>query len=98
MTQIRLRTLTAAFAISIAAPLFGQSGGKKLIEVTNTQQVAFQPGGTIHLNHSYGYLSVEGWDQPQVEITVVKSLDNLYDAKDQAEATKRVESVKVTTE
>jgi hypothetical protein len=85
-------------AVGIAAPLFGEGGGKKQVTVTNTQQVPFQPGGTIHLNHSYGYLSVEGWDRPEVELTVTKSLDNLYDAKDQAESTKRVESVHVTAE
>ena len=69
---------------------------KKVFEVTSTQQVPFQPGGTIHFNHSYGYLSVEGWDRPEVEITVIKSLDNLYDAKGQGEATKRVNTVQVT--
>jgi len=85
-------------AIGMALPLFADSGNKKVFEVTSTQTVPFQPGGTIRLNHSYGYLSIEGWDRPEVEITVIKSLDNLYDAKEQGEATKRVNTVQVTAE
>jgi hypothetical protein len=98
MTPKRLVFLFVVGAVGLAAPLFGESGGKKLFSVTNTQQIPFQPGGTVHLTRSYGYLSVEGWDRPEVELTVIKSLDNLYGAKDQAEATKRVETVHVTAE
>lgn len=98
MTRKRLKILLLLSAVGVAAPLFGEGGSKKLVQATNTQHVPFQPGGTIHLNRSYGSLSVEGWDQPEVEITVIKSLDNLYDAKEQAEATKRVESVHVTAD
>jgi hypothetical protein len=98
MTRKQLGILFVVGAAGMTLPLFGEGGSKKMVQVTNTQQVPFQPGGTIHLNRSYGYLSVEGWDRPEVEITVIKSLDNLYEAKDQAEATKRVESVSVTAE
>ena len=31
----------------------------------------FQPGGYIHIDNSFGYLTVEGWDEPKVEVTVV---------------------------
>ena len=98
MAHKRLAILCLAGAAAVTAPLFGAGGNKKLIQVTNTQDVPFQPGGTIHLNRSYGYLSVEGWDRPEVELTVIKSLANLYDAKEQAEASKRMESVHVTAE
>jgi hypothetical protein len=85
-------------AVGIAAPVFGEGGNKKLIEITSTQQVPFQAGGTIHVEHSYGELWVEGWDRPEVELTVIKSPDELFAAKDQAEAAKRVENVKVTAD
>lgn len=35
--------------------------------------VSFPPGGAIRVENSYGYLTVEGWDQAQVEVTVTKS-------------------------
>lgn len=85
-------------SVGIALPLLAESGNPKLIEITNTQQVPFQPGGTIHIDHSSGYLSVEGWDRPEVEITVVKSLDKLYEPKNQGQANKRAEAVRVTAE
>jgi hypothetical protein len=90
--------LFVAGALGITGPLLAEDGNKKLIVVTNTQEVPFRAGGTIHLNHSYGDLSVEGWDRPEVEITVIKTPDDLYDAKHEAEATKRAERVKVTAE
>ena len=54
MTGKRLSAILVAAAVAMAAPVFGEVGNKKLIAVTNTQQVPFQPGGTIHVNHSYG--------------------------------------------
>ncbi len=98
MTGKRFGAMFVAAAVAVAVPLFGEVGNKKLIDISNTQQVPFQPGGTIRVNHSYGELSVEGWDQPTVELTVTKTPDQLYGAKDQADAAKRVEAVKVTAE
>lgn len=98
MTGRRLAILAAVTTVGLSAPLFGDGGNQKLIEVTNTQTIPFQAGGTIHVDRSYGELSVEGWDRPEVEITVSKSPDRLYDAKDQAEAGKRAENIHVAAE
>jgi hypothetical protein len=98
MTRKRLGILFVVGAMAVTAPLFGDSGNTKLIHVTSTQQVPFQAGGTIHVNHSFGELSVEGWDRPEVELTVTKSPDELYGPKDQAEAAKLVENVHITAE
>lgn len=98
MTGIRFGIGLVAIAVGIAAPLLAESGNKKLVPVTSTQQVPFQAGGTIHISQSYGQLWVEGWDRPDVELTVVKTPDELYAVKDQATASKRVENVKVTAE
>jgi hypothetical protein len=42
-------------------------------EVSHTERMDFAPGGTLRLSHSNGEVTVEGWDQPTVEITTVKS-------------------------
>jgi hypothetical protein len=57
--------------------------------------VPFPAGGTIQVNHSFGELWVEGWDRPEVEITLTKSPDELYGAHDQG-ATRLTDNVKVT--
>jgi hypothetical protein len=67
-------------------------------ETTTTERTSFSPGGTIRLIGSYGYLSVDGWDQPQVEITVIKSTDNFFEPRQEEEAKRRLDLIHVTTE
>jgi hypothetical protein len=88
--------LGALLSVSLAAPLFGADGNKKLIEITSTQECPFQPGGTIHVDHSYGELWVEGWTRPEVEITIIRSPNELYGANEQTEAEKRAGRVQVS--
>jgi hypothetical protein len=60
--------------------------------------VNFLPGGTIQVDNSYGYLTVEGWDEPEVEITVAKSTDRFYEPERKEQAGKRFEEIRVATE
>jgi hypothetical protein len=75
-----------------------EKGPKQSFEVTKTERVPFGPGGTIRLNNSYGYLTVEGWDQPEVEITVVKSTDSFYQPSEQQRAEQPFAQVSVAAE
>jgi len=45
-------------------------------QVRNTEHVPFQAGGTVRVENSYGYLTVEGWDEPEVQVTVTKSTNH----------------------
>ena len=74
-----------------------EKGPKQSFEVTNTERLPFAPGGTIRLNKSYGYLTVEGWDQPEVEINVIKSTDSFYEPSQQQRADQPFEQVHVVT-
>src|SRR5208337_4368745 len=64
-------------------------------QVSSTERVSFASGGTIRFNDSFGDLYVEGWDQPQVEMTLIKLFQD-YDAP--KNAAERLERVKFTTE
>ena len=75
-----------------------EKGPKQSFEVTNTERVPFAPGGTIRLNNSYGYLTVEGWDEPEAEITIIKSTDSFYQPSQQQRAEQPFERVRVITE
>ena len=55
--------------LAMIPPVAGQEGPKRSFEVSSTQHVAFAAGGVIRLQ-LYGYLAVEGWDEPEVEIIV----------------------------
>jgi hypothetical protein len=75
-----------------------EKGPKQSFAETNTERVPFAPGGTIRLNNSYGYLTVEGWDEPEAEITIIKSTDSFYQPSQQQRAEQPFERVRVITE
>jgi hypothetical protein len=89
--------LTVAF-LMLMGPLVGGEGDKQRVETTNTERVNFAPGGIIRLGNSFGGLTVEGWDRPEVEITVTKSIDHEYEPGKREQAAKRLERVHVKTE
>jgi hypothetical protein len=91
----RLAVVPFLAFLAMAAPAFGADTSNRLIHKSSTQLAPFQAGGTIRVNHSFGELWVEGWDRPEVEITLTKSPDELYGAKDEG-ATRLADNAKVT--
>ena len=91
----RLILLFGFSALSLSVPLFADTTIVQPVQVSNTEHVNFAPGGTIRLKDSFGYVSVEGWDKNEVEITVVKSMG--YDTEPAAQATQHLDGVKVVT-
>ena len=97
MMVIDLGVLAAALPL-LAASGPEATGPKQSFAVTSTERVELSPGGTIRLVNSYGYLTVEGWDEPEVQITVTKSTDRFYDPAQKREAEGRFEQVRVVSE
>jgi hypothetical protein len=64
-------------------------------QTTHTDRLDFAPGGTIHIEGSTGSLIVDGWDEPAVEVTVVKAMPYYYDKK---KGEQRLERVKISAE
>lgn len=88
-----MRRILAAWAIAL--PMFGQDAIKQPVRINSTEKVGFAPGGTIHINGSYGRLAIEGWDEPQVEIVVTKSLTHYYEPERLQLSAERLEHVRV---
>src|ERR1017187_10885368 len=86
--------------LGTALPLLAANGleAKGPKQSTSTERVNFLPGGTIRLVNSYGYLTVEGWDEPEVEVTVTKSTNRFYAPEEKAEAERRFAQIRVVTE
>jgi hypothetical protein len=82
----------------LAADRPRENGPERSFEVTTTQRVPFLPGGTIRLDNSYGYLTVEGWDEPEVEITVTKATDRFFEPRQKEEAEKNFDQIRVSAE
>jgi hypothetical protein len=75
-----------------------EPGPKQAFVLTSTQSVNFRPGGSIRLDNSYGFVAVEGWDEPEVEITVTKTTNRYYKPEGKTEATQRLDLVHVAVE
>ena len=58
--------------LGIVLPILA-ADSKPTTTESHTQRVEFPAGGSLRLIDSYGELSIEGWDQPTVEITTTKS-------------------------
>src|SRR5260370_22121524 len=75
-----------------------ENGPERSFEVTTKERVPFLPGGTIRVDNSYGYLNVEGWDEPAVEITVTKATDRFFESEEKEKAEKNFDQIRVSTE
>jgi len=64
-------------------------------QTSHTDRLDFAPGGTIRFEASYGSLIVDGWDQPQIEVTVTKSMPYYYE---KGRGAKNLERVKVSAD
>jgi hypothetical protein len=101
---MRARTLLTA-SVMLAATLlcstarsFAQSApatARQKAAVTTTAQVDFISGGVVDLRNSFGDVRVEGWDRPEVEISVTKSTRKKYAPADQASGFDQLEDVQV---
>lgn len=94
----KLAAVFFGLSVMFAAQGPGEKGPRQSFEATSTERVNFLPGGTIRLNNSYGYLTVEGWDEPEVEITVTKSTNRFYQPERKEKAEQDFEQVRVVTE
>jgi hypothetical protein len=98
MSRIPAVFLSGLSVLAAALPVLGQEGSPQTFEAASTGRVSFAAGGTVRINGSYGYLSVDGWDDPSVEVAIIKSTDSFYEPGQQAEAKQRLERIRVVTE
>lgn len=86
-------------AIVLSLPLSADDRSKEMLGDIHTERFYVSTSGTIRLENSFGEVDVDGWDRPEVEVTVNRSSEHLYNTKQQhASAHKRLESVQITAE
>jgi hypothetical protein len=69
---------TAVLAFGATSLLPADDSAQRPGEVSTTERMNFASGGTIRFNNSFGDLYVQGWDRPELEITLVKWLQDVY--------------------
>ena len=92
--MIRRAALLLGLSVLTAGSLPADTASQP-VQTTHTESVDFAPGGTIHVNDSSGYLSIEAWDQPRIEISLVKTMG--YDSEPADQAARRLDSVTIST-
>jgi hypothetical protein len=98
MTRRVAMILSGLSLLGTMLAVFGEEARLQPPQVSTTKHVSFAPGGMIRINGSYGDLNVEGWDQPEVEVTVIKSMPHDYKPKRQDDAIKHLNGVQIVTE
>jgi hypothetical protein len=71
---------------------------KQTVQVAKTEHVDFPSAGALTVKNSIGELTIEGWDQPGVEITTVKSTKAEYASAEREKASRDLERVKIGVE
>jgi hypothetical protein len=71
---------------------------KEKVRVSKTDHMDFPSGGALIITNSIGVLTVEAWDQPDVEITTIKSTKDEYDAGEREKATHQLDKVQIAAE
>jgi len=102
MTRIPTAVILALSVHYAAVPSIAAGGadvvGKPSV-LTTTDHVNFSPGGLIRIEGSYGTLNIEGWDKPEVEVTVTKSRPLRFgDSPEPDDDKRRLESIAIKTD
>jgi hypothetical protein len=91
-----MRYKLALLGLCVACLLLGDDDARQKVQVSKTEKMDFPANGTLRLQNSTGDVTIEGWDQPGVEITTTKSSKEEYPAKDRDKATKELDRVQVS--
>jgi hypothetical protein len=91
-------TRLLVFGVAFSCLLPADKDVRQKVQVTTTERMDFALDGTLRLQNSIGELTVEGWERPQVEVTVTKSTQEAYDQRERENATKELDRVSVKTE
>jgi hypothetical protein len=90
--------LLAATALLTAADSSTTFLAGKTVQVSHTETLTLPAGGTLHLQRSFGELNIEGWDRPDVEITVIKTTKDYYSTAEAAKAKTELDRVRIASE
>jgi hypothetical protein len=92
---------TVLLGVAVYGLLHAQTAAQKApekIQVSKTESADFPAGGTLQLKNVVGELTITGWDEPNLEVTTIKSTKTVVEDRDRAAANKLLENVKIAIE
>ena len=89
---------TLAMLLGISCLLLADEEIKQKVQVINTQRMDLPAGGTVRFINSTGELTVEGWDQPGVEITTIKTTKATFAVSEREKAVRNLDQIRIGSE
>ena len=89
--------IVGLIALGAACLLLGENETARKVQITKTEHLDFPAGGTLRVRNSTGELTIEGWDQPGVEITTTKSSKEVNTPQEREKATRDLDRVNIST-
>src|SRR5579871_2743426 len=83
-------------AIVLSLSLQADDRSKATLGATHTDRFQAPASVSIRLENSFGEVDIDGWERPEVEVTITRSTERLVDSKQHAEAQRRLDCVQVT--
>jgi hypothetical protein len=83
-------------AIVLSLSLRADDRSKEILGVTHTERFHVPTSGAVRLENSFGEVDIDGWDRPEVEVTITRSTERLVNSKQRADAQRRLDSVQVS--
>jgi len=90
--------ISLVIAMFLTLPLLGDDLSRERVSATHTERFNVPAAGAIRLKNSVGEVDIDGWDRPEVEVTVVRSSEHFYDATERREAQQSLESAQIKAE
>jgi hypothetical protein len=90
--------ISLVIAILLAFPILADDLSKETLIATHTERFKVPAAGAIKIRNSFGELDIDGWDLPEVEVTVVRSSAHSYDAAELAETRGSLEGAQIKAE
>jgi hypothetical protein len=97
MRKIALFLFCLPLALS-AADTGNHAAAASYVSQTKTQRMEFPAGGLLRVSHSTGNLTIEGWDQPDIEITTTKTTKSEFATPDQQKGEAELDQVRLVPE
>jgi hypothetical protein len=92
------RLTLAALGVSCLLLAIEAPEQKEKLQQTKTERMDFPSGGLLRLNGLSGDLTIEGWNQPGVEITTTKTTKQEYDSATRQKGVDELDQVRLASE
>jgi hypothetical protein len=88
----------ALILCGVSCLLFADIVSHQKVQTSHTQRAEFPAGGVLHVKHTDGDLTIEGWDRPDVEILTVESTKADHLPKEHEKATQAMTPAPLSVE